>query len=76
VLWASRPLTSGFVRHGLLVGVVAVVLTLGFIVGARPEHRVMYVVSFALRIVGGYVGGAIARRRFAARTNSTRAHAA
>ena len=76
VLWASRPLTSAFVRHGVLIGIVAVVMTFGFIFGARPEHSFMYVVSFGLRIAGGYVGGAIAQRRSAAPAHASRAHAA
>jgi hypothetical protein len=67
VLWATRGLTSGFIRNGIAVGVLGVVLTVGFIFGARPDHRVMYVVAFALRIAGGYAGGAIAQRRFSTR---------
>lgn len=62
VLWAARSLTSDFVRHGALIGLVSVMLTIGFVFGARPEHRLMYVVAFALRIVGGVAGGVLARR--------------
>src|SRR5262245_30433106 len=51
---AVRRLASGFVGNGVLVGAVATLLTLGFIVGARPEHRLMYIVSYVLRIVAGY----------------------
>ena len=76
VLWATRTMTSDLVRHGLLVGLVAVLLTFGFIFGARPEHRIMYAVSFGLRILGGYVGGAIAQRRVAARSTTSRVRAA
>lgn len=76
VLWATRPLASDYIRHGLLVGLVAVLLTFWFIFGARPDHRLMYVVSFFLRIAGGYVGGVMAQRRFAARSNASHAHAA
>ena len=39
VLWAARRLTSVFILHGILVGVASVVLTAGFIFGARPDHR-------------------------------------
>lgn len=63
VFWAARPLSSDFIRHGMLVGLVSVLLTLGFILTARPEHRLMYLIAFALRIVGGYLGGILARRR-------------
>ena len=65
VLWLARKLTSGFVPNGTLVGVAAVVLTAGFIFGARPEDRLMYIVSFVLRIVAGYLGGVVAQRMFA-----------
>jgi len=41
----------------VLIGVAGVLLTGGFIVGAKPEHRLMYVVSYVLRIVAGYLGG-------------------
>ena len=66
-LWATRGLTSAFVAHGTLVGIAGVLLTVGFIVGARPDHRVMYVIAFALRLVGGYVGGVVAERRSTAK---------
>jgi hypothetical protein len=61
-LWVGRKLTSAFVANGTLVGIVAVVLTSGFLFVARPEDRLMYGVSFALRILGGYLGGAVAQR--------------
>ena len=62
VLWVARALDSGFVANGLMVGLVGVLLTVGFVFGARPEDRLMYGVSFALRIVGGYAGGIVAQR--------------
>ncbi|MBZ5631848.1 MAG: TIGR04086 family membrane protein [Acidobacteriia bacterium] len=67
VLWVARKLESRFVLHGLLVGVVGVVLTAGFIFTAKPEDRWMYVVSFVLRIVGGYLGGLVAQKPAAIR---------
>ena len=75
VFWAARPLTSNFVRHGVLIGLVAVLLTFGLLFGARPEHRLMYIISFGLRIVGGYAGGLIAQRRFATRSHAATASA-
>jgi hypothetical protein len=71
VLWAARRLTSDFILHGLLVGVVSVVLTVGFIFGARPDHRVMYIIAFGLRIVGGYAGGVLAQWMFNARASGS-----
>jgi hypothetical protein len=61
-LWVARKLTSAFVANGTLVGVAAVVLTGGLIFVARPEDRLMYGVSFVLRILGGYIGGVVAQR--------------
>jgi hypothetical protein len=57
--WAVRRLDSGFVANGLLVGIAATLLSVGFIVTARPEHRWMYVLSFLLRITAGYWGGVV-----------------
>ncbi len=65
VLWVARKLTSDFIANGTLVGVAAVILTAGFLAGAKPEHRLMYIVSFALRIVAGYLGGLVAQGIFA-----------
>jgi len=61
-LWVSRRLTSAFVVNGAMVGVTAVVLTFGFVFMAKPEDRLMYAVSFALRILGGWLGGLTAQR--------------
>lgn len=61
-VWVGRKLTSGFVVNGTLVGAGAVVLTGGIIFVAKPEDRLMYGVSFVLRIVGGCLGGVVARR--------------
>jgi hypothetical protein len=61
-LWVARKLETGFVLHGILVGLVGVVLTGGFIFLAKPEDRLMYGVSYVLRIAGGYLGGLVARR--------------
>jgi len=67
VVWVARKLESRFILHGVLVGLVGVVLTGGFIFAAKPEDRLMYVVSFVLRIAGGYLGGMVAQRPAAAR---------
>jgi hypothetical protein len=62
-LWVARKLTSHFVVNGLLVGVCAVIVSAGFLFTARPEERTMYLASFAVRIVGGYLGGWAAQAR-------------
>jgi hypothetical protein len=64
VLWVGRKLDSRYVANGMWVGVVSVILTLGFVFTARPEDRLMYGVAFVLRIVAGYLGGLVAQRRF------------
>jgi hypothetical protein len=69
-LWVGRTLTSAFVANGILVGVTAVVLTGGLLFVAKPEDRLMYGVSFVLRILGGYIGGAVAQRMFSLRPES------
>jgi len=61
-LWACRKLSSAFVATGILVGAVAVILTGGFLFVARPEDRLLYGVSFVLRILGGWIGGVVAQR--------------
>src|SRR5262245_61783114 len=57
VLWVARKLESNFIINGVAVGVVSVLLTSGFLAGARAEDRPMYLVAFVLRIAGGCVGG-------------------
>ena len=66
-LWVGRKLESRFVLHGVLVGVVGVVLTGGFVFTAKPEDRLVYLGSFGLRIVGGYLGGLVAQKPAAIR---------
>ena len=65
VLWAGRPLASSFVANGLAIGLVSVVITSPFFFMARPEDKLMYGVAFLLRLAAGYIGGALAQRRFA-----------
>jgi asparagine N-glycosylation enzyme membrane subunit Stt3 len=63
VLWVARKLESKFILNGVAVGVVSVLLTVGFLAGARAEDRQMYFVAFALRIAAGYFGGLVAQRK-------------
>jgi hypothetical protein len=64
VLWMARGLTADFAANGTLVGVAAVILTAGFLLSAKPEDRLMYVISFAIRIVAGYLGGMAAHAAY------------
>jgi hypothetical protein len=61
-LWATRKLSSAFVVNGTLVGIVGVLLSAGPFFVAEPEDRLMYGVSFLLRILGGYLRGLLAQR--------------
>jgi len=61
VLWLSRRLGTHFALNGTLTGIAAAILASGFLFAARPEDRLMYLVSFALRIAGGYLGGVVAQ---------------
>ena len=61
VLWLSRRLSAHFTLNGTLTGMAAAILASGFLFTARPEDRLMYFVSFALRIAGGYLGGVVAQ---------------
>src|SRR5262245_53401112 len=45
-LWACRRLGSGFAQTGALVGLVAVLFSIAFVFGAKPEDRLMYGVSY------------------------------
>jgi len=56
-LWAVRGLEAGVATNALAVGVVSVVISLPFMLGARPEHRLMYGVAFALRLAAAYLAG-------------------
>ena len=60
-LWVGRRIDSRFLLHGILVGVVAVLLYIGLTLG-RPEP-LAYVVAHALKILGGAAGGLVAARR-------------
>ena len=60
-LWAARGLDSNLIANGLMVGVISVGISLPFFFTAKPEHRLMYGVAFALRFAAGYVGGVLAR---------------
>jgi hypothetical protein len=60
-LWVGRRLTSRFILHGVLVGVVATLLYVALTL-ARPEPFA-YLVAHGLKILGGVGGGFVAGRR-------------
>ena len=59
--WVCRRVTSRFILHGTLVGVVAALIYIG-LTRAQPEPFA-YVVAHALKLAGGACGGFVAGRR-------------
>jgi len=64
-LWVGRRIESGFVLHGVLIGLVAMSLFLALIqVGnGSIEQPFLYWVAHGLKILGGITGGLVAERR-------------
>jgi putative membrane protein (TIGR04086 family) len=60
-LWVGRRVDSHLVLHGILVGVVAMLLYVALTRG-RPEPPA-YLVAHVLKIIGGAAGGFFAERR-------------
>lgn len=60
-LWVGRGLTSRFILHGALVGVVATLLYVALTL-AHPEPFA-YLVAHGLKVLGGAGGGFVAARR-------------
>jgi len=50
-LWAVRGIDTGIVANAVAVGIVSVAISLPFLLSARREHRLMYGIAFALRLV-------------------------
>ena len=68
-IWVGRRLESGFVLHGVLVGVVATLIYLA-LTRAQPEPPA-YLLAHALKLLGGAAGGLVASRRRAAPQQQT-----
>jgi hypothetical protein len=58
-LWAVHGLDTGVIANAVAVGIVSVLLTSPFLLSARPEHRLMYCVAFALRLAAAYLAGVV-----------------
>jgi putative membrane protein (TIGR04086 family) len=56
-LWVGRRLESRFVLHGMLVGVVAILIYLA-LTKAQPEPFA-YILAHGLKVLGGAAGGLI-----------------
>jgi hypothetical protein len=64
-LWVGKRIESGFVLHGVLIGVFGIVLFgIMWIATTRSlSQPVLYVVAHGLKIVGGIAGGLVAEKR-------------
>jgi hypothetical protein len=64
-LWVGKRIESAFVTHGVLIGVLGIVL-FGIMwlatVGWLPQPP-LYVVSHFLKVLGGIAGGLVAEKR-------------
>jgi hypothetical protein len=59
-LWAVHGLDTGIILNAVAVGIVSVLITVPFLLSARREHRLMYCIAFALRLVAAYLAGVVA----------------
>ena len=60
-VWLGRRITSKFVLHGVLIGVVGTLMYVA-LTRAQPEPW-QYLVAHALKVVGGAAGGMVLARR-------------
>jgi hypothetical protein len=68
--WVARRASTAHARNGLVLGIAVAATDLVLLVASGAPFGLLMASSAASRIVGGYVGGAIARRemsRLAAR---------
>ena len=64
-LWVGKRIDSAFVMHGVLIGVLGILL-FGIIWVATTGSLTqppLYVVAHGLKVLGGIAGGLVARRR-------------
>ena len=66
-VWLGRGISSKFVLHGVLIGIVGTVMYVGLTRGGPEPWQ--YLVANALKVIGGAAGGAILARRREGLTN-------
>jgi hypothetical protein len=64
-LWVGKRLESGFVLHGVLIGVFGILLfSIMWLATTRSlAQPPLYVVAHVLKVLGGIAGGLVAERR-------------
>jgi hypothetical protein len=60
-VWIGQGITSNFVLHGVLIGIVGTLIYVG-VTRAGPEPW-QYLLAHALKVVGGIAGGMVLARR-------------
>jgi hypothetical protein len=66
-VWLGRGITSHFVLHGVLIGIVGTLMYVG-LTRMQPEPW-QYLVAHALKVAGGAAGGMVLERRQTAATD-------
>ena len=61
--WVARRVSSRFVLHGAVVGLVAFAVYMIPVVAGGGEQPPLYWLAHALKVLGGMSGGVIAARR-------------
>lgn len=64
-IWTARKVEANFALHGVLVGVVGILIYLGLTM-AGPEP-LLYIFAHVLKLLGGAAGGYVASRYASAR---------
>jgi hypothetical protein len=64
-LWVGKRLESGFVLHGVLIGMFGILLfsTMWLATTRSLAQPPLYVVAHVLKVLGGIAGGLVAERR-------------
>jgi hypothetical protein len=64
-LWVGKRIESGFVLHGVLIGVFGILLfSIMWLATTRSlAQPPLYVVAHVLKVLGGIAGGVVAERR-------------
>ena len=64
-LWVGKRIDSAFVMHGVLIGVLGIVLfcSMWFATTESLPQPPLYVVAHFLKVLGGVTGGLVAEKR-------------
>ena len=64
-LWVGQRIESAFVLHGVLIGVVGILLFSMMWLGTTRSlaQPALYVVAHVLKVLGGIAGGLVAEKR-------------